>query len=313
MCAQCNRDATAVAATILLVDDEPDFVRILGEFLEDEGYLVRRAHDAAQALEVLAHTTIDLVLSDINMPGMKGYELLNEIEAKYPIVKRILITAYDIRDYLKMARMYGIGNIFSKSTPFDFSALRFQLYSILSGEIFGLDRYLQTAIKSAAIRTPEEIEPVIDRATEFQPSPENTRRFQQVLREIVVNAFFYGARNERGDRKETWQRNVTLSPDDEIRVFWGADDEKAGVAVRDHGGRLRREEVLYRLERNTRKDPGFTPPGINDRHGKGLYLSHEAVDRFIINIQRDKMTEVVMLNYHEKRATDGRPLWIYEV
>ncbi len=313
MYGRCEHDSARVDGTILLVDDEPDFLEIVGGFLEDEGFSILRAHDAREALEIFENTSIDLVLSDINMPGMKGYELLHEIGKKYPTVKRILITAYDIRDYLKMAQKYGIGNIFPKSTPFNFSELRFLLNSILSGKIFGLDRYLSASIESAGIRTADDIEKVIHCATESLQSPEHRRKFRQVLGEIVINAFFYGARNERGDRKGTWHRNVTLSPDEEIQVFWGADSEKSGVAVRDQKGRLRRTEVLHRLERNVRKSPNDIPPGINDTHGKGLYIAHEAVDRLIINVHRHKMTEVIMLEYNEREAAGSRPLWIYEL
>ncbi len=302
-----------MTATILFVDDEPDFLRIVGEFLEEEGYSVLPAHDGAEALRILEHTPIDLVMSDINMPGLKGYELLHEVEMRFPSVKRILITAYDIRDYLEQARRYGIGNIFPKSTPFNFSELRLLIRLILSGEIFGLDRYLRAPIESIGIRTLPDLEAAIQQIVDSLPSVARTRKFRQVLGEIAINAFFYGARNEKGDRKGSWQRNVTLSAPEEIQIFWGTDHEKSGVAVRDHKGRLRREEVLYRFERNVRKAPHDTPAGVNDNHGKGLYIAHEAIDRFIINIARNKMTEVVMLDYHEKGATESRPLWIYEI
>ncbi len=299
--------------TILLVDDEPDFLEILGGFLEDEGFSTLRAHNAREALNILEYASIDLVLSDINMPGMKGYELLHEVEKKYPSVKRILITAYDIRDYFTIAQRYEIGNIFPKSTPFKFPELLFLLNSVISGRIFGLEHYLQTSIRSAGIRTAGDIEKVINCATNSFQSPEHRRKFRQVLGEIVINAFFYGARNELGDRKGMWHRKVTLSPDEEIQVFWGTDREKSGVAVRDQKGRLRRNEVLYRLGRNVRRGPDDIPPGINDTHGKGLYIAHEAIDRLIINVHRNKMTEVIMLEYNEKEAAGSRPLWIYEL
>jgi CheY-like chemotaxis protein len=67
-----------MAKRILLVDDEVDFLDVVGEFLEDEGYEVTTAGNGLDALATLETETFDLLLSDINMPGMKGFELLKE-------------------------------------------------------------------------------------------------------------------------------------------------------------------------------------------------------------------------------------------
>ena len=109
---------------ILLVDDEIDLLDVLSEFLMDEGYRVACAHDGSEALEKLTREKFDLLLSDINMPGMKGFELIKEAARLYPGMKSALITAYDVRDYLYMAKHYGIGNIITKTTPFNFEEVR---------------------------------------------------------------------------------------------------------------------------------------------------------------------------------------------
>lgn len=105
---------------ILLVDDEPDFLEVLGEFLSDEGYSIETSGNAEEALKRLKHDTFQLLLSDINMPGMKGFELIREVRKLYPEMKSALITAYDVRDYINMAKHYDIGNIITKTTPFNF-------------------------------------------------------------------------------------------------------------------------------------------------------------------------------------------------
>lgn len=64
---------------ILIVDDESSICEILGQFLSRE-YVVSTAETGEQALEILQHTAIDLVISDIKMPGMSGVDLLKQIK-----------------------------------------------------------------------------------------------------------------------------------------------------------------------------------------------------------------------------------------
>jgi len=66
---------------VLLVDDEPDAREMMALALETCGAIVMSAASARDALQTLARTDIDLVLSDIAMPGKDGYELIREIRA----------------------------------------------------------------------------------------------------------------------------------------------------------------------------------------------------------------------------------------
>jgi hypothetical protein len=75
---------------------------------------------------------------------------------------------------------------------------------------------------------------------------------------------------------------------------------------------LTKEEVLYWLERNATKDEDGISIGLLDEHGKGLFISRETIDRFIVNIKRGHTTEIVMLNYKEGLYDGYRPLWIQE-
>jgi CheY-like chemotaxis protein len=71
--------------TLLVVDDERLMRSMLTEFLREvEGYTVCTASDGYDALEnVLPHQKVDLILSDINMPGMNGFELLQKVKSDY--------------------------------------------------------------------------------------------------------------------------------------------------------------------------------------------------------------------------------------
>ena len=71
----------AVPPRILIVDDEPFNVDLLGQELELLGYATVAAADGGQALELLAAESIDPVLLDIMMPGLDGYQVLWRIKA----------------------------------------------------------------------------------------------------------------------------------------------------------------------------------------------------------------------------------------
>jgi CheY-like chemotaxis protein len=73
----------ALQKTILVVDDEVDLCEILQFDLEDSGYKVFTAYRAAEALEILQKQTVDLIVSDIRMPGGDGVYLLGEVRKKH--------------------------------------------------------------------------------------------------------------------------------------------------------------------------------------------------------------------------------------
>ena len=110
---------------ILVVDDDPGISRTLQEMLETDGCLVEVAEDGARAFEKLAEVPFDLVLSDVVMPRMDGYELYHRVREKYPDTPVLMMTAfhYDKDHIIKRSRMEGLeGVIFKK--PVDPDRLR---------------------------------------------------------------------------------------------------------------------------------------------------------------------------------------------
>ncbi len=80
--------------TILIVDDEKNYPPVLGAILEEEGYETLAANSGPEALEVLRNSDVDLVLTDMKMPGMGGIELMERIQALDPELPVIMMTAY---------------------------------------------------------------------------------------------------------------------------------------------------------------------------------------------------------------------------
>jgi len=78
---------------VLIADDEPAIVDLLAQFLEDEGYEVECATDGLMALEMMRKSRPDLVIADVMMPKMDGFELLDELAANSEAVPVILMSA----------------------------------------------------------------------------------------------------------------------------------------------------------------------------------------------------------------------------
>src|SRR5690348_8379132 len=82
-------------ALILVVDDDRDIVRLVEASLHSQGYEVMTAADGAAALELAVARKPDLVISDVMMPGMDGWELVKQLRSRphFGLIPVILLTA----------------------------------------------------------------------------------------------------------------------------------------------------------------------------------------------------------------------------
>lgn len=114
---------------VLVVDDEPDvealFRQQFRKDLRAQRFVMDFANSAADALSRIASTiehSLILILSDINMPGMTGLEMLPKVKAMRPEVPVIMITAYGDPDTRRKAIESGATGLLTK--PIDFALLR---------------------------------------------------------------------------------------------------------------------------------------------------------------------------------------------
>jgi DNA-binding NtrC family response regulator len=106
---------------LLLVDDDPGVVDWLVEALTEEGYAAEGLVDPRAALARLAEREFDIVISDVEMPGLRGIELLHAIQAKHRQQLVILITAFGSIDLAVQAVKAGAADFLAK--PFRIEAL----------------------------------------------------------------------------------------------------------------------------------------------------------------------------------------------
>ena len=126
-----------MTVSILVVDDEPDVAELFRQRFRREvrqgTYAMHFAASGEEALEKLAdgiEPTLIVILSDINMPGMDGLQLLTEIKKRRPDLPVMMVTAYGDDERRRRAAETGASEFLTK--PVDFDQLKAQLQQLSS-------------------------------------------------------------------------------------------------------------------------------------------------------------------------------------
>jgi putative two-component system response regulator len=135
-----------MANTVLIVDDEPSGRQTLEAVLEGEGYRLEMAENGFQALEKARQLLPDVILLDVMMPGLTGFEVCEQIrkDEKLAEIPIIILTALDDRNSMLRALESGADDFITK--PFDRHELRARLVGILR-----LNRYQKLVNERASL------------------------------------------------------------------------------------------------------------------------------------------------------------------
>ena len=103
--------------TVLVVDDEPNYLVVLSEILEEEGHQVFTAQNGEAAIRIIKESDLDLVITDMRMPGMDGIALLKATKEYNPFLPVIMVTAFGEVEKAVAAMQAGAFNYLTK--PFN--------------------------------------------------------------------------------------------------------------------------------------------------------------------------------------------------
>jgi CheY-like chemotaxis protein len=127
-----------MSVSILIVDDEPDVADLFRQRFRRETragtYVLHFATSGEEALDRLSDEIkpqLIVILSDINMPGMDGLELLRVVKERRPELPVMMVTAYGDDERRRRAAEYGAMEFVTK--PVDFDALKTQLQQLPAG------------------------------------------------------------------------------------------------------------------------------------------------------------------------------------
>jgi signal transduction histidine kinase/CheY-like chemotaxis protein len=112
-----KREATG-QTRLLLVEDHRDTARTLARLLNGSGYIVKTAHSVASALQLAENEPFDILVSDIGLPDASGYELMQQIKARYGI-KGIALSGYGMEDDVNRSRAAGFVDHVTKPVNVD--------------------------------------------------------------------------------------------------------------------------------------------------------------------------------------------------
>jgi len=105
---------TADRLNALIVDDEPSFRRVLRTSLSASGFSIEEARSGEEAVSILTRSLFDLVLLDVNMPGIGGVEACREIRAHLPKIGIVMVTVQDSESEIVRALEAGADDYITK-------------------------------------------------------------------------------------------------------------------------------------------------------------------------------------------------------
>ena len=123
-------NAKTSTARIRVVDDEDVLREMLGDALRLSGFEVLEAADGSKALTILQGGKVDLIISDVNMPGMDGYEMLSHLRAQGDQTPAIMLTARRERADVTKGLKLGADDYVTK--PFGLEELILRVNAVLS-------------------------------------------------------------------------------------------------------------------------------------------------------------------------------------
>jgi two-component system, cell cycle response regulator len=179
-----NKPKAEYQADILVVDDEPENLHVLSHMLHLFGYRVRAVSEGAMALSVAQATPPDLIMLDISMPGMDGYETCERLKAddRTRDIPVIFISALvDVQDKVKA---FDVGGVDYVPKPFQIEEVLARLETHLSM------RRLQIQLENANRQLEEANRDLANRLRELsdtQAAEREQRRLAESLRDTIID------------------------------------------------------------------------------------------------------------------------------
>ncbi|MEY2342880.1 sigma-54-dependent transcriptional regulator [Acidithiobacillus sp. IBUN Pt1247-S3] len=242
-------------ATIYVVDDDPDFLRVLGLWLESEGHQVVTFDHPAALLEQLGKKLPDLLISDLRMPEIDGMELLERVQEQDPDLPVLLLTAHG-------------------SIPNAVAAMRANAFGYLAKPF----RY-------------EELQELIQSSLEQWQSKQESRHLREAIRQQANRSLLYRSRAmtelmEDVARVAATQASVFLSGESGVgkervaRAIHGASPRKSGPFLAINCGAIAAdvaESELFGHVKGSFTGASSDHPGlIRSAHGGTLFLDEVA-------------------------------------
>lgn len=201
-------------AKILLLEDDSNLNETISEFLEDEGYAVESTYDGFEAQDRLYESKFDLLLLDVNTPGIDGFTLLKEARDNNVVAPTIFITSLDGVDDLEKGFQSGCDDYIRK--PFVLKELNIRIETLLRRGFF-------------------------HESTEFINLGENVE-YNTKSNELLVHGVAETLGNKESALFKLFMKhpNEVLSHDRIYKELWDYDEDPSDTALRTYIKNIRK-------------------------------------------------------------------------
>jgi|ERR1041384_2671894 CheY-like chemotaxis protein/anti-sigma regulatory factor (Ser/Thr protein kinase) len=279
----------SMATTVLLAEDDQPSREIYHTVLDDAGYRVIDAADGNTALGLLDTESVDLLLTDVTMPGMTGIQLLEQARQLHPDLRAIVMTGHDVSEAVIGALRNRACEFLSK--PFNADELVEAVRTTLERDICDIevisDRRdwieLRVPCNLAAV---EPIQRFLGHLHEHIPK-ETRDSVGAVFRELLNNAIEHGGKCDPTQRVEIKYIHLKRA------ILYSIKDPGEGFNITDisHAAFANPPDQPTR-HMEVRQELGLRPGGF------GIMLASQVIDELVYN---EKRNELIFVKYIDEQ------------
>ncbi len=170
----------APEASILIVDDAPDNLRLLAEIFEEEGYDVRPASNGKRAIAAIQAERPDLILLDINMPDMSGYEVCKQVQSDERTRDIPVIFISASQDTPEKVKGFALGGVDYITKPFQAEEVLARVETHLA--LYRLRHHLEDIVNT---RTAELQQEITERKQIQHALQKNERQYRLLVKKVT--------------------------------------------------------------------------------------------------------------------------------
>ncbi|MEW6526553.1 MAG: response regulator [Spirochaetota bacterium] len=306
--------------TILLVD-HTDYKYELQKYLA-QNYTVLMADSAYDAITTLNMQDVDLIISQVELPGDNAFDLYNYLQKHYTYIPAIMITEKDMDTFFDKIFIQGIGNVLKiPVNQNEFNNLVTKL--ITRKNIFGLENYITNIINTNAIRInasiqiPPAVEKILDTIESWGFIIKNKSIVYLILNEMIINAVYH---SHGYTREKEMRIPIQLKDGQFVDITLCHNTTTYAIAITDYQGTLTKEKILQSIHKAIEQEQlilkaAQTGEDISDKiseTGRGIDLMRKLASEFYFIIQQNKRTEIILLFKSDSNEKKSSSLKIIE-
>ncbi len=292
----------------ILIVDFSEYRHSIAKIYRDKGYNPIICESAFDAMSKLKAFDIDLVVSEIELPGDNAFDLYDYLNINYSYIPTIMTTDKNIDIFFDKIFTEGIGNVICKPVNKE-ELINLSVKLIKKENIFDLKNYLKdiielkkirinssTQIKNAIFAMIKEIE-----AWGFKII--NVPVLNLVLNEMIINAVYHshGFTKEKEERKP-----VTLQEGKYVDLFFAKNNSGYGISINDYNGILSKEIILTSINKVIKQSQliedailkGEDISEIISETGRGIDLVRKLSGDYYFIIKKSVRTEIILIFEH---------------